>query len=135
MLYFEHRHATQTSLLLSVYLTIAGFVDAVRVWSYSMNPNLVTIAMLSAVIATIKASLVILQEVPKRFDANAEAARNMGPEERAGFWNNTLLLWLNATLFFGFRNMVRSSDLPNLGSDLASRTLFNKFNRIWRTGD
>ena len=135
MLFLEHYHATQSSSLLTLYLTITIIVDFLRAFYYTTKSELHFVGTLSAVTTTIKISLLVQQEAPKYLDPRRAPHRGFSPEATTGFWNRTLGLWLNSTLLFGFRRTLRMADLANLGTEFSSANLSFQFDAVWATGN
>lgn len=131
MLFFEHRRFTQSSIQLSVYLSIMVVADGVKSRSYLMRPGLHIVGIVSAATAIVKLILLILQEVPRHLNAVPGGQRRYNQEATGGFWNRTLAIWINSTLFVGFRQALSLDDLAPLGPDFASKHLSTKFEEIW----
>lgn len=132
MLGIEHRRSLQSSTLLSVYLSVAVFLDVSETRSFlRQSLQFQNIAVMTAVTALLKLSLLILQEFPKQRNGELQENQNPNPEENAGFWNRTLVLWLNSTLLLGFHKRLTVNDLADLGPDYSSRRLAAKFEAVW----
>lgn len=132
MLLYEHRHSTQSSLSLSVYLSIVLVVDIVKTRSYLIRPELHVVGAVSSALVVTKLMLIVLQEVPKQpQQKHGDRKKKYSSEATGGFWNRTLALWLNTTLLFGFKQTIRMSDLANLGPDFSSRNLSSRFEPVW----
>lgn len=136
VLTIEHGYAAQSSALLTLYLTITALLDVAETRSFLRRPVAVHgVGALCATTALSKAVLLGLQEIPMQFGSELnKTIPRLAQEATAGFWNRTLLLWLNSTLCFGFRKNLRMQDLANLGNDFSSKNLAKKFQRRWNHG-
>lgn len=132
LVFVEHKHSTQSSGFLSVWLTIGTLLDATTARSYflrSLRPDLGAVAV--AVAAT-KLVLVVLQEVPKtQYVKDENTGKPLGREARSGFWNRTFYVWINRTLFAGFRSIISIKDLDPLDETFSSTSLVQRFNNVW----
>lgn len=128
----EHRHSLRPSTLLSIYLSITVLFDIARARSYFRRPGMATHGGLLTGIAFFKASLAILEEVSKRSLFKSQRGRSsLGPECTSGFWTRSLFLWLNSTLFLGFRRILSADDLDDIGPKFSSARLLKKFELYW----
>lgn len=93
------------------------------------------IGALCAVGATAKLLLAILEEIPKRSRVgDQQLCDTVGAESLSGFWGRSLFIWLNSTLFFGFRHVMEVRDLENLGPNLDAKRLRAQFRKVWDKG-
>lgn len=131
-LYFEHRHAIGSSPIPSLYLTITILLDAAKARSFFLRRDLglYSIACLTSAVTATKILLLFMEEVPKRYRV---AKGQRGPETTCGFWSRTLLVWINPTIFLGFKNILSVDDLPNLDQRFSSARLAAIFEPIWNT--
>ncbi|OAQ98802.1 hypothetical protein LLEC1_03870 [Akanthomyces lecanii] len=106
--------------------------DIVTTLTYHNRPGLVQIAHLQIAVPVLKFVLLGLEEVSKRSLIRAQNVRDsLGSEGLAGFWNKSLLIWLNPLLLFGFRHNITDDSLPALASQFASDILYREFERKW----
>lgn len=132
MLFFEYRHDTQSSTILSLYLTISILLDAAQSRSFLLRSDeMHSIGIITAVMAGVKFTLILLGEIPKRLNPDIEKHGKLNFEATGGFWNRTLMVWLNSTLFFGFRNRLTMGHLERLGPEFSSRRLMDQFDPVW----
>lgn len=138
ILFAEFRRSVRTTALLSLYLSINVVVDIIKTRTYFSRPQLPgldTIGIISVVGLVLKATLVVLEELPKRSHLGRNNLQTtVGRESVSGFWNRSLFLWLNSTLSFGFRNILTISDLDNLGPELDAKKLSADFRKVWHQG-
>jgi hypothetical protein len=129
-MFFEHRYALESSPIVSLYLFITMLLDAASARSYFLRKTtgLYTIACLTAAVAATKLLLLVAEEVPKRYRIPQE---KVGPDTKSGFWARTFLVWMNSTIFIGFRNTLSVEDLPNLGEKFSSAKLAAAFEPRW----
>lgn len=147
MLAFEHRYAMQSSMPLSLYLSAVTISDILQARSQLMRPGLQIPAILTTTTAVLNFILVILLEVPKKLDTvpesntgadtgadNGTTGDRYNQESTGGFWNRTLVLWINLTLCNGFSKTIRMQDLTSLGPDFSSENLSERFTKTWEKG-
>ncbi|POR35875.1 ABC transporter, transmembrane domain, type 1 [Tolypocladium paradoxum] len=135
LLQAEHRRSFRPSTLLSVYLTITILFDTAKARSLFNRPGLQANASLTVAVVILKFVILLLEEVSKRsllHDKFQPSA--LGSEVTSGFWNRSLFLWLNSTLYIGFRRILRVEDLEPIGPRLGSRRLLNDFTSTWTKG-
>lgn len=133
----EHRRSTQSSVMLSIYLSLMIVADGVKTRSYLLRPGLHLVGAFSGAVAIVKLVLLNLQEFPKHMKAKPGKKKekvddDLSPEATGGFWNRTLAL--NSTLFFGFRGVLKLENLAALGPDFASKQLSERFDPVWEKG-
>lgn len=134
-MYIQHRRSLRSSAFLGMYLTVAIFLDITKCRSYFLREGLASVGALTAVSATIKSTLLFLEEVPKTSAMIDRFLRkSLGRESVSGFWSRSLFLWLNSTLLVGFRTGLTSKDLDELNPDFASSYLSSRFQYIWSGG-
>lgn len=132
----EYRHALRPSSFLSIYLSIGLILDAVQSRSMLLRTiDLHPAGFATAAIAGVKLVLLVMQEIPKRVAPEYGPDEPITKDEVGGFWTRTLMLWINGTMFFGFRNTLTMDDLANLGPNFSARRLMNKFDPIWAKAD
>ncbi|OAA73307.1 ABC transporter, transmembrane domain, type 1 [Cordyceps fumosorosea ARSEF 2679] len=129
-----HLNFLASSTFLGLFLTITLPADIVTTLTYHSRPGLVQIARLQIAVPVLKFVLMGLEEVSKRSLIHASNVRaSLGGEGLAGFWNKSLLIWLNPLLLFGFRHKITSSSLPALASQFASDMLYREFESKWES--
>lgn len=130
-MHFEHRRALESSPLPALYLFITLIIDITKTRSYFLRSatGLYPLACITAAIAALEAILLVLGELPKRYNAKGD---NLGPEATRGFWGRTFFIWVNSTLFLGFRNILSPKDLPDLDPSFSSARLAAQFEPIWK---
>ena len=128
----EHRRALQSSALTGVYLLVAVLFDIAKIRSYLCRTNMQAFAGLAIASALLKCILLALLEIPKKkYIADVELKKTVGPETLSGFWNRSFFVWLNRTLLFGFRNIITVEDLEPLGPEFSSKKLSEKLESRW----
>ena len=131
LLFFDHRYAIQSSAIITIYFVITMLLDIARARSFFLRQVYGSRAVASVYVAVscLKFSILVLTEVPKRYTSTTR--KDLGKEATSGFLNRTLFIWLNSTLFFGFRNRLLVDDLPNLGPNFHSEKLAETFEHYW----
>lgn len=127
----DHRYAIKSSAIISIYFLITLLFDIARARSFSLRGGEGSVAVTAAYgsLSALKLAIIALTEVPKHYQSTTRQA--LGKEATSGFWNRTLFIWINSTLFFGFRNRFSVDDLPNLGPDFDSDALASAFEPNW----
>jgi hypothetical protein len=130
-MHLEHRHAIESSPIPGVYLLVTLLLDVARARSYFLRSaiGLYALGCITAAVAVTKFVLLALGEFPKRYRSTGDAP---GPELTTGFWGRTFFVWVNSTLFLGFRNVLSLADLPALEAESASAKLAAIFEPIWK---
>lgn len=131
---YSHFHSVQSSALASIYLSVTMLLDVTKARSYleRNESELTAIASLALTSASAKFVIVVLEEISKRdLLIDEELRKSQGKEEFCGFWNRSLFLWLNKTLFLGFCRIIRTTDLPNLACEFSSEALWRAFAPVW----
>lgn len=134
---FEHMRTIRPSWLLSVYLMLTVVFDTARSRSYSLTPDLDSIATVFTSRVAMKLILAILEARSKRrlllpqfADCPPEAIS--GPYRRALFW------WLNALFKEGYSKSLTVDDLfhldKHLQSDYLHHLLGSSWDKLTRTG-
>lgn len=134
MLYFDHTHAFRSSALISLYCTLSVALEFIRCRTFLLRSSMTAVGALSLVIGLCKATIVVMQEIPKSLQQNRAVAEKLSPDAIAGFWNRTLLLWINSTFFIGFRQNLTMENLGSLGPNFSSARLAARFEQSWETG-
>lgn len=134
-LFMEHRHSLRSSALLSVWLTCSIIFDGAMARSYFLRENCHDLAAMAVTSAVCKLVTMLLGEVRKtHFVKDPNTGKPAGQEATSGFWSRALYLWLNKTFYTGFKQVLDTDDLDNLGPEFSSEGLLERFNAAWITG-
>lgn len=132
LVYASHVYFLQPRVFLGFFLSVTVLFDIATTLTYFNRPDLYTIARLHIPIPVLKFGIICLEEVSKRSLIRSEALRvTLGDDVLAGFWNNSLLVWVNSVLVFGFRSDITVASLPLLGPELQSESLYRDFSAQW----
>lgn len=134
MIYWEHVHAIRASSLVSLYLTLTVLLEATKTYSLVNRPVMNVAGALTMTITVVKGILVVMQEVPRQLKEELLVNGKVSNEVTGGFWNRTLVFWINSTLFIGFRRPLKIQDLAHIGPDYSSEALADRFERFWVEG-
>lgn len=127
-----HLFFLQSSTFLGLFLTATIPAEIVTTLTYHHRDGLETIARLQIAVPVLKLVVLLLEEVSKRSLIYKDELRSsLGSEGVAGFWNKSLLMWINPLLIFGFRHKITRSYLPPLAPELASDVLYREFSLCW----
>lgn len=133
LVWVEYYKSLQPSFALSFYLSITMLLDAARARSLTMRNGPDTAGALTATVAALKFLLVVLLEVPARQTMEMKA-KGLTQELTCGFWNGTIMAWVNPLLLTGFRRNLRMDDLKNLDETYSARYLDQWFTKLWEKG-
>ncbi|KAM3453841.1 hypothetical protein MY3296_003502, partial [Beauveria thailandica] len=132
MVVVGHLYFLRPPSFLGLALTLTIIFDIGTTWTYFHRTGLQSIARLHVPLPALKLVLICLEEVSKRNLIRSKALRSsLGQEALAGFWNRSLLLWVNPLLLFGFRREITMNVLPGIGPHLEAELLYQHFQRRW----
>ncbi|KAM3519750.1 hypothetical protein NHJ13051_007282 [Beauveria bassiana] len=132
MVVVGHLYFPRPPSFLGLALTLTMIFDIGTTWTYFHRTGLESIARLHVPLPALKLVLICLEEVSKRNLIRSKALRSsLGQEALAGFWNRSLLLWVNPLLLFGFRREITMNVLPGVGPHLEAELLYQHFQRRW----
>ncbi|KAJ3498408.1 hypothetical protein NLG97_g1156 [Lecanicillium saksenae] len=131
--YIEHQRAIRASAYLGLHLAVGIVIGATRSRHYFLQPDMEIIGILAAVAASMRFSLLILEELPKEMALTDAEADEMGREAMSGFWSRTCFLWLHSVILLGFRAILQIGDLGSIGSEFSSRQLYARFQAPWKS--
>lgn len=132
VLFAEHKHAIRTSAFLGLYLALGAVIDATRSRSYFLRPGLEIFGYLSASAGATRLALSIPEEIPKQVSLPDGSTEDLGKEATSGYWSRTIFLWLNSTLWLGFRTILSLKDLGSIGPEFSSKKLYARFQSVWK---
>lgn len=133
IIYITHTYNIRSSAFLSVFLTVTMLFDITIARSCLLREtSLDAIGYVQIAAASLKLSLVILEEIPKRSYFYADELRNTtAPEDVSGFWARALLIWVNPILKLGYSKTFTVDELPRLGTEFSPEALFDRFSPQW----
>lgn len=131
-LYYDHCHAPQSSIFLSLFLSLSTITEGARTRSFFLRGNS-TVAGLTLACVLLRAILVVLLELPK--DLTQYANEKLVPDATVGFWGRTLLIWANAVMLRGYRARITMNDLASLGPSTRAQNLVAGMGRAWNAAD
>lgn len=138
MLYYDHRYARQSSIFLSVLLSISVVTEGSRTRSFFLRGSsgmaeMISIAGLTLVGVVLRTVLVVLLELPK--DLTQFTDNKLVPNATTGFWSRSLLIWANPIMMRGYKRQITMSDLASLGPDTGSQRLADHMVQVWGAAD
>lgn len=133
IIYVAHTFAAKPSSFLSIFLFLTMLFDITMARSYFLRNSLDVLGALEAAIACLKFVLAVLEEVPKsKLLISGAISSNIGAT--VGFWNRTLLLWINPLLRAGYKNDISVGHLPPIGDEYESSKLNAQFTPHFEKG-
>ena len=127
----EHDRSIQPSAVINVYLFFSVLFDAVvlrTLWLTSYDDNARNIFTASFVLNTILLGLEAMEK--RRYFVRVEDQQRSS-EESAGLYNQAIYWWLNALIFKGYRQDLRSTDLPPINNSMTAEALDGRFWSSW----
>jgi ATP-binding cassette subfamily C (CFTR/MRP) protein 1 len=128
--FLEHMRSIRPSWLLNVYLLVTVVFDIVRSRTYSLRPDLDTIATVFTSRVAFKLILAIIESRPKRKLLLAPFA-DCPPEATSGPYKRALFWWLNALFKKGYSESLTIDDLFHLDKHLQSNYLHHLLGSSW----
>lgn len=139
VLYHDHRYARQSSIFLSLFLSITTITEGSRTrgfflrGSWGMDAKMTTVAGLTLGGVIARAILVVMLELPK--DLIQHADEKIEPNATVGFWSRSLLIWANSLMVRGYQRQIKMDDLASLAPEIRSQKLAGSMLRVWGTAD
>ena len=129
--YTQHLKSVKQSWLLNGYLMLSLLFDAAQVRTYWLRPDMNVIASVFSVSFAFKATLVILEELPKKL---IDWEKTSPRETRAGIVSRSIFWWLNRFLLVGFRTIIGVDHIGPIDEEMDSRKLLAKLQAKWEKG-
>lgn len=136
-LILEHLYNYRPSTFVSLFMSVTLLFDMTKTYSCFHRIGLESqpICAMYIVSCVLRFLLLLCEEVSKRRFISRESLRlAVGREAASGFWTRSLFLWLNSTLFIGFRHALKVEDLPSLAPEFHSKTAYEAFRPQWERG-
>jgi len=140
----EHTRSIKPSALLQTFLFYSTVTGAVRVrtewlrasWLVHHEADGAIDALRPYAATTIwvlDLVLLVLESLPKRKHrlGGAASLKDVSPEEEAGIFSRSLLLWVGSLLKVGYRKDLMLDDLFPLDPDLTSSVVYDKLATRW----
>lgn len=130
--HLEHLRSLRPSTTLCLFNGFALLFDLPRLRTLSFLPHNRTITIIFATTSSIKAGVLALESIEKRFLLKKQFS-GCAPEDTAGIFNRTLFLWVNGLLWKGSKSTLKLDDLPVLDNDIRQAshpdTLLDRWNK------
>lgn len=127
----DHVHSRRPSGIIQGYLFLTTLLDTSRLrTSWHILGVSRTASLQTAVIVT-KFLLLLAESVSKASHIKDESSNPISPEDTAGFFSRSLLLWLNPLLLHGYRVKLSLNDLYPVGTSLQSSNLVSRLDVCW----
>jgi ATP-binding cassette subfamily C (CFTR/MRP) protein 1 len=130
---FEHMRSIRPSWLLNVYLLFTVLFDITRSRTYSLRPDLDTIATVFTSRVAMKLILAIIEARSKR-KLLLPQFKDCPPEAMSGPYKRALFWWLNALFKKGYSESLTVDDLFLLDKHLQSDYLLHLLGSAWDRG-
>ncbi|KAJ3959309.1 hypothetical protein N0V92_004092 [Colletotrichum tropicale] len=133
--WLEHSYSPRPSTLLNVYLLVSLSFDAVQtrtLWlkAHDESSSVILIPAEFTAALVIKSGLLVLEVAEKRSLLLPEW-RHKTPEETAGVFSRSLLIWLRGILVKGRKTLLAPTDLDPLSEGLGTAHLSRSFGTMW----
>ncbi|KAK6853810.1 hypothetical protein PG995_010622 [Apiospora arundinis] len=133
--WLEHSYSPRPSTLLNIYLLVSLTFDAVqtrtlwlKVREESSDVILIPAGFTASLV--VKTTLLVLEVIEKQRFLLPEW-RHKAPEETAGVFSRTLLIWLRGILAKGRNTLLAPTDLDPLSEGLGTADLSRAFWAAW----
>ncbi|KAJ3495541.1 hypothetical protein NLG97_g3322 [Lecanicillium saksenae] len=133
IIYREHCRAVRASALLGLHLALSVVIDITKSRSFLRRPDTHASGSISTYTAIARLMVLVLEEIPRGaafVDGQLRGAQNS--EASGGFWGKALFLWLNSTLFLGFRSRLTVDDIDDIAPEFSSEALSQIFKSHWQ---
>jgi ATP-binding cassette subfamily C (CFTR/MRP) protein 1 len=128
--FFEHMRSIRPSWLLNIYLLLTVIFDIVRSRTYSLSPDLESIATVFTSRVAVELILAIIEARPKKRWLLPEFA-DSPPEAISGPYKRALFWWLNALFKKGYSESLSVDDFLHLDKHLQSDYLHHLLGSSW----
>lgn len=131
----DHSKSFRPSVLLSAYLFLTSFFDAVQARTlFLASETKSQYAYCGAFTATLvyKIFLLLLETRQKSRWTKSDAAER-SPEKTCGIFSLGVFLWLNKIFVDGYSKVLTIADLYPLDTALRGRSLHERFSEKWTT--
>ncbi|KAM7195580.1 P-loop containing nucleoside triphosphate hydrolase protein [Naviculisporaceae sp. PSN 640] len=135
--HLEHSRSPRPAPLVQSYLSLTLLLDAARLrtrWRLtraSQIEDLTIIAVVQSASFAVKCCVLIVESLPKEAHLIPFDGVTYSPEEKAGFFSRSLLLWLNGLFVKGYRSKFTVDDLYPIDGGLRSEELTEKIEAAW----
>ncbi|KAL1961479.1 hypothetical protein VTN77DRAFT_1836 [Rasamsonia byssochlamydoides] len=126
----EHNRSVRPSSLLSIYLLVSIFLDAVQARTLFIRHRPFSIVVTFTAGIAAKVLLLTLEFRNKRHYLRS-FYRQYPPELTSGIFNRTVFWWLNSLLVGGFRKILSLEDFFSPDEALKSAPLKEKIQAAW----
>ena len=130
--FLNHSRSPRPSPLIQSQLLLTIIFDIARVRTAWLVNNENTIAWLRSIVLVTKVVLLVLESLSKAEHIVDTRRYTTSPEDRAGIFSRSLLLWLNPLFLHGYRNKLSGDDLYPVGEDLATSNASEALNVGWK---
>ena len=127
----EHNRSIQPSAVINVYLFFSVLFHAVLLRTLWLTPYNKTARDLFTASFVLNTILLGMEAMEKRRYIVGVEDQQRSSEESAGLYNQAIYWWLNAVIFKGYRQDLRSTDLPPVNSSMTAEALDARFWSSW----
>ena len=129
---FEYTRSIRPSSILTIYLFLSIFFDAVQLRTLWLLGNDVSVPSVATASLILKLVILVMEAQSKRKRLPSQYSY-LPPESTASLFNRGLFWWLNPLLWRGYRTLLGPSDLFPTDPNMSSRSLEAKFLSLWKS--
>ena len=131
----ENSRSPRPAPVIQAYLVLTLLFDGARLRTRWGEPRELIVALLQSASFVVKFVLLVAESLPKDAHLVPPNGTTYSPEEKAGLFSRSLLLWLRPLFVKGYRNMLEEDDLYPVDGDLGTEKLTEAVDSAWnRTG-
>ena len=127
----EHSRSPRPAPVIQAYLGFTLLFDATRLRTRWIGPGELRIALLQSASFVAKFVLLAVESLPKDAHLVPPNGTTYPPEEKAGLFSRSLLLWLRPLFVKGYRNKLEEDDLYPVDGDLGTEKLTEAVDSAW----
>ncbi|KAG9240417.1 ABC transporter-like protein [Calycina marina] len=127
----QHSRSLRPSPHIQAYLFLTMLFDIARVRTGWLIHGETTISSLRSAAMVVKVVLLFLESLPKDKHIIDSERNTLSPEDKAGLFSRSLLLWLNPLFLHGYRKPLSGDELYPVGENLAASRVFDALHSSW----
>lgn len=127
----EHSHSPRPAPIIQGYLLLTLLFDAARLRTRWPERGELTIAVMQTASFVVKFLLLVAESLPKDDHLVPPNGKTYSPEEKAGLFSRSFLLWLRPLFVKGYWTKLEEDDLFSVDDDLGTEKLTDAVDIAW----
>lgn len=127
----EHSRSPRPAPVIQAYLVLTLLFDGARLRTRWGEPRELIVALLQSASFVAKFVLLAVESLPKDAHLVPPDGTTYSPEEKAGLFSRSLLLWLRPLFVKGYRTKLEEDDLYPVDGDLGTEKLTEAVDSAW----